>query len=176
MKLFILSIVFLLPLTFIQGQDAESTGFPQKYLGAYIGELTIYSNKGQQKIPMELHLTTTDSIGIYNYTLVYGEKYNRQERPYTLKTVNNKTGDYTLDENNGIVLDCKLVENKMFFLFEVMDNLLTTFITFEKEYLLFEIVVTQTLQRKESGGQNDSIPKVYSYPISVVQKAILNKQ
>ncbi len=56
----------------------------------------------------------------------------------------------------------------MYFLFEVMDNLLTTFITFEKDRLFFEIVVTKTLQRKESGGQNDSIPKVYSYPISVV--------
>ncbi len=81
MKLFILSIAFYLPLTFIQGQDAETTGFPKKYLGVYTGGLTIYSNKRQQKIPMELHLTTTDSIGIYNYTLVYGKNDNRQERP-----------------------------------------------------------------------------------------------
>ncbi len=176
MKLFFFSIISLLSLTFIHAQDTVTTGFPQEYLGMYTGELTIYSNKEQQKIPMEFHLTPTDSTGVYNYILVYGEKEERQERPYTLKVVDSEKGEYVLDENNGILLDCKMVNNKMYFLFEVMNSLLTTFITFEKDHLVFEIVVSQTLQKKETGGQNDSIPTVYSYPITVVQKAILNKE
>jgi len=170
-------LLFLLFSTqFLFGQKATTLDFPDSYYGVYIGELIINSENNIKNYPMEFHLLPTDSIGIYKYMIVYGKDKNRQERKYTLKEVNKEKGNYILDENNGIILDCIVVTNKMYFLFEVMDNLLTTFVTFNKDHLIFEIVVTNTKNKKISGGENEDIPEVISYPISVVQKAILIKQ
>lgn len=169
-------LVFFLFSNIIIAQEKSPINFPENYLGKYIGTLDIFSEKGKTEYPMEFHLLATDSVGKYKYTLVYGDGENRQERPYTLIEKDKQKGNYVLDENNGITLDAKVNENKMYFLFEVMDSLLTTFITFEKDHLIFEIVVTNTKKKNVSGGQNDSIPKVSSYPIHVVQKARLIKQ
>jgi len=125
---------------------------------------------------MEFHLNKTDSIGKYNYVLVYGENEKRQERKYYLIEKDAEKGNYVVDEDNGIFIDAKVLENKLYCLFEVEQSLLTTFITFEKNHLLFEIVYSNTSKKEESGGQNDSIPKVTSYPLHVIQKAKLLKQ
>ncbi len=172
--LFLFASVFTIHLSI--AQESNELHFPDAYFGIYSGDLIIHSKNGIKNYPMEFHLLPTDSTGIYNYMIVYGKDDNRQERKYTLKEKNKSTGSYILDENNGILLDCKVIENKMYFLFEVMDNLLTTFVTFKKNHLIFEIVVINTKKKSTSGGQDEAIPEVISYPISVVQKAILNKQ
>ena len=64
----------------------------------------------------------------------------------------------------------------MYALFEVQDTLLTTFITFEKDHLIFEIIATKKENGTLSGGQNDETPQVISYPITTVQRAMLIKQ
>ncbi len=158
------------------GQEDNSTIFPQSYFGSYIGDLIINTNKGVQNYPMEFHIRPTDSSGVYDYVIVYGKGEQRQERNYTLKEKDVEKGVYTLDENNGILLDCKVIGNKIYFLFEVLDSLLTTFITFNDKDLIFEIVATNTAQKMVSGGQDEDTPEVFSYPINVVQKAVLLKQ
>tara|TARA_R110000787_G_scaffold96415_5_gene199792 strand:+ start:8983 stop:9360 length:378 start_codon:yes stop_codon:yes gene_type:complete len=125
---------------------------------------------------MEFYLQPTDSSGVYKYVIVYGKGEQRQERNYMLKEKDPEKGIYTLDENNSILLDCKVVENKIYFLFEISDSLLTTFITFHKNDLIFEIVTTNTKQKIVSGGQDKDTPEVFSYPINVVQRALLIKQ
>lgn len=172
--LFIFLICFNSLVSF--AQDDNSTNFPHSYFGNYIGNLIINTDKGIQNYPMEFHLQPTDSSGIYDYVIVYGKDEQRQERIYTLKEKDAEKGIYTLDENNGILLDCKVIDNKIYFLFEVLDSLLTTFITFNNKDLIFEIVATNTKQKMVSGGQDEETPEVFSYPINVVQKAILIKQ
>lgn len=176
MKPLYLIITFLFIIHSSLAQDTNDGTFPDSYFGVYIGNLEAHTSKGINNYPMEFHLLPTDSIGVYNYTIVYGKSETRQERKYTLKEIDKSKGYFILDENNGILLDCKVIENKMFFLFEVMDSFLTTFITFNKDHLIFEIVVTNTKSKKSSGGNNEDTPEVFSYPIGVVQKAILNKQ
>ena len=173
-----LTSLFIIILIFFQsiGQENKTSNFPDSYFGIYTGDLIIHSDKGVKNYPMEFHLLSTDSLGIYNYMIVYGKDENRQERKYTLKQKSNEPGKYILDENNGILLDCKVVNNKMYFLFEVMDSLLTTFVTFYDDHLVFEIVMTNTQNKVISGGQEKDIPEVISYPIAVIQKAVLNKQ
>ena len=61
-------------------------------------------------------------------------------------------------------------------MFEIENSLLTTFITFNEKELIFEIIATNTTQKIVSGGQDEETPKVFSYPINVVQKAVLIKQ
>ena len=67
------------------------------------------------------------------------------------------------------------MENRIYFLFEVMGSLLTTFITFDKEHLVFEVVATQTKDKVRSGGLSEDIPEVISYPASIVQRGVLMK-
>jgi len=142
---------FLLTIQLSIAQKNNESIFPDSYFGIYTGEILINSEKGLKNYPMEFHLLPTDSLGVFNYMIVYGKDENRQERKYTLKEKDKAKGIYTLDENNGILLDCKVIENRMYFLFEVMDNLLTTFIVCNDEYLVFEIVVTDTKQKNISG-------------------------
>ena len=150
--------------------------FPDDFFGNYKGTLTINNSRGEQQIPMEFHLQATDSTDQFTYTLVYGEGDARQERLYTLKTLDSKAGTYVVDENNGIILDDKVVANRMYSLFEVQGNLLTTFITFEKDQLLFEIVFASKENARTTYAENEAKTEVISYPISTVQRAILKKE
>lgn len=80
-----------------------------------------------------------------------------------------------IDENNGILLDTQVVENRLYTLFEVGGNLLTNFITFHEDHLIFEIIFANTSEKIKSGKSTEEIPEVISYPIKVVQRAVLNK-
>ena len=172
--LLIVAISFTLSITY--SQETKLQNFPNSYFGNYTGDLIINTNKGIKNYPMEFYLQPTASSGMYKYVIVYGKGEQRQERNYTLKEKDLEKGIYTLDENNGILLDCKIIENKIYFLFEVSDSLLTTFITFNENDLVFEIVATNTKQKMVSGGQDEDTPEVFSYPINVVQRAVLIKQ
>jgi len=174
MKLLVfISIIFLSNISI--AQDNSDNKFPNSYFGKYKGDLIISTDNGLQLIPMEFHLLATDSLGKFIYTIIYGTDKEQQIRPYTLYEKDKKTGNYLLDEHNGILLNAKVVKNRIYFLFEVMGSLLTTFITFEKEYLVFEIVATQTKDKTISGGLSEDIPEVISYPVSVVQRGVLMK-
>lgn len=176
MKNIILFISLLFSFSAIFSQNNTISSFPNSYFGIYSGTLTITAEKGKKDIPMEFHLLPMDSIGKYYYTIVYGENEERQERKYFLNEKDREKGLYEIDENNGILLEAKLVGNKLYSLFEVNSNLLTSFLTFNKDHILFEIVFSNTTQKTTSGGTEEDIPKVFAYPITVVQKAVLLKK
>ncbi|MDC8003136.1 hypothetical protein POV27_03685 [Aureisphaera galaxeae] len=157
-------------------QAQETLQFPNDYLGIYTGTLHIDAERGKQDIPMEFHLTETDSTGVYNYILVYGAGDKRQERNYTLIEKDPKKGIYAVDENNGIILDDKVIDNRMYALFEVGGNLLTTFITFEKDHMVFEIVFAPKDRKNVTYAEGEEQTEVISYPITTVQRAVLQKQ
>ena len=171
--LLLVSFIFL-PVS-ILAQDNQSKVFPEDFLGVYKGELTISNPKGVQKIDMEFHLKQTDSIGIYQYTLVYIDGDNRQERLYKLVTIDADKGEFVVDENNGILLDAKWVDNTLYSMFEVQNNILTTKETFFDNHMVFEITFANVLKPNTSGTNGESSIGVKSYPITVVQKARLDK-
>lgn len=171
-----LLIVALLATYGSTAQNEESVAFPDDYLGVYTGILDIKSARGTQEVAMEFHLNATDSIGTYEYVLVYGEGDARQQRNYTLRTLNKEKGEYIVDENNGIILDDKVVGNRMYSLFEVQGTILTTFITFESDHMVFEIVATNRKDSRTTYAENEDKTEVISYPISTVQRAVLKKQ
>ncbi|PHS62563.1 MAG: hypothetical protein COB12_10570 [Flavobacterium sp.] len=176
MKRFKVLIVILLFFQFSFGQESENESFPESYFGIYKGELQIYGGNATRTFPMEFHFLPSDSTGVYKYMLVYGSGDVAEYRKYALIEKDKEQGVYLLDELNGIQLDCQVIDNKMYFLFQVKDSLLTTFVTFEKDQLYFEIIATDTKKKNTSGGQDEETPEVFSYPIGVVQKAILIKQ
>ena len=170
--------VFLLLLLISFGVFAQkdSLQFPEKYFGIYKGDLKITNQGGTQTIAMEFHLKEGDSTGVYAYTLVYGEGEQRQERPYKLLTINKDKGDYIVDENNGILLDSKWVDDTLYCSFEVNGNLLTTTERFYEDSMDFEITFSSKKNQKVTGTTGEEAIEVISYPITVVQKAHLLKQ
>ncbi len=176
MKRFKVLFVIVLFFQFSFGQESSNESFPESYFGIYKGELQIYGGNVTKTFPMEFHFLPSDSTGVYKYMLVYGSGDVVEYRKYALIEKDKKQGVYLLDELNGIQLDCQVIDNKMYFLFQVKDSLLTTFVTFEKDHLYFEIIATDVKNKNSSGGQDEETPEVFSYPINVVQKAILIKQ
>lgn len=174
MKQFFL-LTFLLSSLFTFSQEKELQ-FPHDFFGIYKGNLKITNPKGTQIIPMEFHLKATDSVGKYVYTLVYGEGEQRQERLYNLIAKNAGKGDYVVDENNGLLLDAKVVDNTLYSLFEVQGNLLTTVERFEKDRMFFEITFASKSQKQTTKTTDENATEVQSYPVLVVQKAELLKQ
>ena len=73
-------------------------------------------------------------------------------------------------------MDTKVIDNKMYTLFEVQGNLLTTFITFESGYLDFEIIFSPTSKQTTTYTENEEKIEVISHPITTVQRAVLQKQ
>jgi len=168
---------FLMFFVFLgNAQEAVEAEFPQDFFGIYTGTLYIHSASASKEIPMEFHLQSTETEGLYMYKLVYGAGEARQVRDYLLRAKDHEKGIYEVDEQNGIILENRVIDHKMYTLFEVQGSLLTTFISFKKDHLLFEVVFSDRSKKQSSGGQATAIPEVLSYPISVVQKARLIKQ
>lgn len=147
----------------------ETLKFPDDFYGIYKGTLLIKNAKGNQEVPMEYHLLKTDSIGKYEYKLVY----NGQARNYFLIEKDKKKGIYEVDENNGIVLPTYLNKNTLHSFFEVQGNLLSSRAKFKKNELEFEILFTRLANKVTSGGGD--VPDVFGYPITTFQTAILKK-
>ncbi len=158
----------------LSAQSKSELSFPKDYFGNYKGLLEIDTPVGIREIPMELWLQPTDTVGKYRYVIVYGEGEKRQERKYHLVVKNENLGDYVIDENNGILLEAKVFENRLYSLFEVSGNLLTTFITFDKDQLLFEITVASREKALET-KENEEGTEVVSYPVVTRQRALLHK-
>ncbi len=173
---YLLTFILFLSVTTLWSQESTAINFPNDYFGIYTGQLQINSEKGTQEIPMEFHLLATDTLGKYTYNLVYGANDERQVRSYNLIEKDKEKGNYVVDENNGILLDDKVIGNRMYALFEVNNSLLTTFITFEKDHMVFEIAFSNKEKKRTSYAENEDETEVISYPISVVQRAVLYKQ
>ena len=161
----------------ISAQTTNDTlQFPQDFFGIYKGDLDIHGPKGKMTIQMEFHLNKTDSVGKYQYMIVYIFEGKRQERQYNLIEKDAANGIYIVDENNGILLDAKVVDNVLYSMFEVQGSLITTTERFHTDYMDFEITAVNTSKKTESGTEGDDAIKVTSYPVLTVQKAKLFKQ
>ena len=80
--------------------------FPDDWLGNWLGDLRIYNSQGlKQTIPMSLELSKTDTIGKFNWAIIYGQDSTAQKRDYQLIEIDSSKGHYLIDEKNGIFLD-----------------------------------------------------------------------
>lgn len=169
---FIFTVLFVFSMT----AQNDSLQFPQDFYGIYKGDLHIVNSRGKQTIGMEFHLKPTDSIGNYQYVLVYIMDDKRQERKYNLIAKDVSKGEYVVDENNGILLDAKLIDNTIYSIFEVQGNLITTTERFYENAMDFEITFVDTKLKTKSNSKGGDAVEVISYPIGGVQKAHLTKQ
>ncbi len=168
------SIIFLV--SFIGFSQTNETNFPNDFFGKYKGKLNITNANGTQQIDMEFHLLPTDTIGKYQYTIIYKSDKINQERKYTLLEKDKSKGQYVVDENNGILLNCMYANNSLYSIFEVQGGLLTTTEHFYKDYMDFEIMYSVKEKVEKSLSTEEDPTEVLSYPVISVQKAKLYKE
>ncbi len=172
----ILILCFSLSAT-LQAQDQLT--FPDSWCGDWTGQLEIYGALGLlREIPMSLSIQPTDSADLYTWKLVYGSGPESSVRPYQLKVIDRKSGQYVIDEQNTIVLQAYLLGGKLYNRFKVGDNLLLTTTEMVGDNLIFEVISGKDTPIKTTGGQmvdGEEIPPVDAYEIMVRQRAILKR-
>ena len=165
-------VIYIVTLFIFELGFTQTKTFPDAFLGTYKGKLEIVSAKGKKEIDMEFHFTKTDTIGTYKYVLVY----NKEPRNYFLIEKDKTTGNYIIDENNGILLQASVFDNSIYSMFEVNESLITTTEKFYDDYMDFEIMFTNTSKVITTGKGTEEIPEVKVYPILGTQKALLYKE
>lgn len=153
--------------------------FPEIWKGKWSGELKIFIGEGlKQSLPMELHILPIDSSEKWSWTIIYGEDKVAGKRDYQLIPKDPAKGIWQVDEQNSILLEAYLFDGKLFERFEVMDNLLTTTTELQGDKLVWEIISGSLSKTTATGNTidgTDTIPEVKSYPIRVMQRAVLSR-
>jgi len=145
--------------------------FPEDFLGVYKGELKITSSNGTSKIPMEFHLTKTDSVDKFSYQIFYGKE--RDPRSYNLERTHNPNL-FLVDENNGIILESAYADHTLYSTYEVMGNLLHNTEIFYDDKMEFMIAMARIQDTSMTGSEESALVK--NYPMSVLQRATLYKE
>ena len=160
-------------------QPIFNSDFPSSWQGDWAGELLIFNADGMSKsLPMQLNIQAVEQSKNYSFTIVYGVGEEKDTRSYMLKEVDASKGHYLIDEQNSIKIDAYLLGGKLVQRFEVMGNILETFIEKRGETMVWEIFSGKTNPVHLSGEtvqDGDEIPLVKSYPMSVYQKAVLSR-
>jgi len=79
--------------------------FPQNWLGSYKGDLLIYAADSiKMKLEMELNISGTNKDSLFDWTITYDFKGDKDIRAYKLLVVDRTKGHYKIDERNSIVI------------------------------------------------------------------------
>ena len=175
-------IFFVGFLVSLYAQDENSLvnqGFPASWKGTWAGNLEIHNAKGlQQDLPMQLIIDSIAASNDFTFTIIYGTDMKAGTRSYILKTIDSETGHYLIDEQNSIEIDAYFLGGKLVQRFEVIGNMLETFIEKRGDSLHWEIFSGKTTEETTGDTifKGDTIPLVKTYPINVYQKCVLSLQ
>ena len=152
--------------------------FPLSWIGDWAGELQIFKQEGlTQSLPMQLLIHPVEGSTDYAFTIIYGLDIEKGTRSYILKTIDASKGHYAIDEQNSIVIDAYWIGGKLIQRFEVMGNLLDTFIEKEGDNLVWEIFMGKNDPSAITGDtvqEGEDIPRVKAFPMSIYQKCVLS--
>lgn len=182
MRYFLLSFA-LCAFTLAQAvaQTADSS-FPAAWQGAWHGTLEIFNGRGKvQSVPMSVEIQKIDTSkeGRYTFGLIYGSK-EQDWRPYELVPVTPDRGLWKVDEKNSIVMESFLCGPKFLCWFTVQNSrILCTYEKTGENTLVFEVMsgleAAVSITGNTKQGEED-IPEVKTFPFSVFQRAVLQRQ
>lgn len=149
--------------------------FPAPYVGTYAGNLNIADASGTiRNVPMEIEIAPTEKEGEYRYDLIYFVSSEKQVQSYILKTIDAATGQYAIDENNGIVLRANYIRQTLYSSFDINNNHIASSVEFRNDgRIMFKIVVSSKENPVKTGGKEKP---VITYPTVNVQKGVLSKK
>lgn len=158
----------------------DTLPFPDSWIGTWTGDLNIW--KGStivQTIPMQTIIAPTDKPEEYQWMTTFGDKA-ATEKPYLLKVIDREKGLYVIDEQNSIIIESYLFDNKLVSWYTVMGSLIQA--TFEKRgaEIIFEILAGREEPISITGGEKiegeeEAIPEVKTMPFNVMQRAVLRR-
>lgn len=125
-------------------------------------------------VPMQLHILPTDSADQYTWRMVYGD--NQQDnRPYVLKPFNKSRGHWLIDEQNSIVLDQFLLGNRLCGTFTVDGNTIMNTYELQGDSMVVEFYNFQEKPIVITGGGDSTVPKIKTYGMRSLQRAVLKR-
>lgn len=161
-------MLFMLVSSILYGQNIDG------WQGIWAGELFIYSKPGDEKlktIHMELHISKTDSAGIYNWRIIY-EDSAKDDRKYILRTIDEKGGKYAVDEKDGILLNAELLGNRLVSRFSVQGSLIEINYTLESDKMVFEVTSGSDTPMQTTKSTAEDVT-VSSFNVTGYQRAYL---
>lgn len=154
---------------------ARRLTFPYSWCGTWSGELLVYdAQKLKMKIPMILYINPTIDSTRWEWMI----QYDTIKRHYEL-ILDIAKNEYAIDEKNGIVIPVGLFNNTLVSSFDVQDNRLNAIYRFTDGGIEFIINSASISSLQLSGGElynNEHIPRVGSYPVSLYQEALLKRE
>ena len=149
--------------------------FPNDWAGSWKGNLDAsYPGGRMMTYAMELQIAQTDDPNAWTWQLIYGEGDKRQVRDYELQIVKAEFGEYLIDEKNSIIIPSSLAGNQLVCLYSVEDAIMTVRYERCSNGIIFTLESYQFGNPVISGGDGE-VPQVSSYPLTVVQHALLQK-
>jgi hypothetical protein len=173
-------IVLISLFIFFIGQSlfsqTDTSRFPKDWLGTWTGKLEILSQgKDKQEVDMELEITPANDSARWNWNIFYGTGEKKLARQYELIAVDREKGKFKIDEKNSIIIDLNCFNNTCYSAFSVSGILITAVYSMHNDFLLFEIVTADKKNPLVTGTPGDDVSIVTSYPVYVIQKAVLKR-
>ncbi len=154
--------------------------FPENALGYWVGEIGIFQDTGLvQTLPMALDIFEIGESGVWAWHIIYNPGKDQDKRSYLLIEVDKERGHYQIDEDNGIILDAYVLDNKLISSFSVSNSTLQTINTFLEDQMVFEVILCPQEAINTTGNmrvEDNQIPPVDSYKVSTYQRAVLKRK
>ncbi len=176
MRITVLLVCFLLVPTALSAKDdTPVASFPSKLLGTWKGPATVKRpGQADMSFPMELHVEPIEGRDSWTWKVIYGEGEKRQVRPYELLATKDDPHHFQIDEKNSIVIDAYHIDGRLYSRFWVADNMIDA--TYERsgDNLICTLVTYGAKPVVMTGGKG-RVPRVASYELRAVQRAVLKK-
>lgn len=152
----------------------QAPGFPQSHLGTWKG--TLHMEPSGMEIPMSLRLgPAVSGDSVFECVMTYSGPKGEDIRAYNLLVDDKSQGLFRVDEKNSILLNERLMGNKLISVFTVEGSSLVVTLELHPQEIIFEVFSWPADQPKTSGGQQD-VPIVHAYVPNAYQRAVLKKE
>ncbi len=148
------------------GSVKAQVSFGKACLGTWEGVMRMYQ-KGQLKDSVKIQLTVAETPDpkVWVWKTEYLSSKHPAVKDYTLKLIDENTGQYAIDEGEGTLLPHYRFDTKLFSVFETEGITLTSSYELRGEVLIFEV----------TSGKKGQANAVTTFSVDYLQKALLKR-
>lgn len=160
--------LFLSALVCISFSALSQSSFPNDWIGIWTGEMKIYAGAEiRTRVNVKFTIQETENPD----TWIWKTEYLANDtivKDYLLKVKDLSKKQYVIDEQDGIILDAYLFDNKLYTFFKVGEFYLSGFYELRNDLLIFEII---------SGKEGDLVKdEIYNFSINNMQTVSLKRE
>lgn len=160
-----ISLLLFLSIISISSVNAQAS-FGKACLGTWKGMMRMYQ-RGQLKDSVRIQLTVAETPDpkVWVWKTEYLSTQHPVVKNYTLKLIDENTGQYAIDEDDGTLLPHYRFDTKLFSIFETEGITLTSSYELRGEELIFEV----------TSGKKGKAEAVTTFSVDHLQKALLKR-